>query len=90
MANHNPTAKTALVTGASSGMGKEIAKRLLRDGLTVVVAARSLDKMADLEPLGAHPVRLDITDNDEIEHAVGAIADRHGGVAVLVNTAGFG
>ena len=44
---------TALVTGASSGMGKSIAKRLIADGYLVYVAARSTDKMADLAELGA-------------------------------------
>ncbi|TJX13847.1 MAG: SDR family NAD(P)-dependent oxidoreductase, partial [Mesorhizobium sp.] len=37
--------KTALVTGASSGMGKEIAKRLIQDGFQVYVAARQIDRM---------------------------------------------
>ena len=43
------TQSTALVTGASSGMGKSIAKRLIADGYLVYVAARSIDKMKDLE-----------------------------------------
>jgi len=41
----NQIQKTSLVTGASSGMGKEIAKRLIRDGYRVFVAARQLEKM---------------------------------------------
>lgn len=53
--------KIALITGASSGMGKEIAKSLLNDKLIVVVAARSVDKMADLKELDAHPLHMDIT-----------------------------
>ena len=48
--------KTALVTGASSGMGKEIAKRLIKDGLQVFVAARHTEKMNDLVKLGAKAV----------------------------------
>ncbi|STV72562.1 short chain dehydrogenase [Klebsiella michiganensis] len=39
-----PEKKTALVTGASSGMGKAIARRLIQDGYQVYVAARSIDK----------------------------------------------
>lgn len=58
--------KTALVTGASSGMGKEIAKRLLADGFQVYVAARSVDKMSDIADLGAIPVRMDISKDEEI------------------------
>ena len=44
--------KTALVTGASSGMGKAIARRLIQDGYQVYVAARHVEKMADLVSLG--------------------------------------
>ncbi len=45
--------KTALVTGASSGMGKVIARRLIQDGYQVYAAARSVEKMNDLAQLGA-------------------------------------
>lgn len=80
----------ALVTGASSGMGKVIAKRLINDGLTVIVAARSYDKMADLETLGAHRLRLDIANEASIQTAVNEILDTHNGVDILINNAGFG
>ncbi|TIT78147.1 MAG: oxidoreductase [Mesorhizobium sp.] len=82
--------KTALVTGASSGMGKEIAKRLIQDGLQVYVAARQTDKMEDLAALGARPLRMDISKNEEIEAAVASILAEVDGVDVLVNNAGFG
>lgn len=82
--------KTALVTGASSGMGKAIAKRLLSDGFHVYVAARSVDKMADLSSLGATPLKMDISKDEEITAAVEAILRESGGVDVLVNNAGFG
>jgi NAD(P)-dependent dehydrogenase (short-subunit alcohol dehydrogenase family) len=82
--------KTALVTGASSGMGKEIAKRLIADGFQVYVAARSVEKMADLATLGAVPLRLDISKEAEIQSAVDTILQQVGGVDVLVNNAGFG
>ena len=90
MGNSQNNPKVALVTGASSGMGKEIAKRLLSDGLTVAVAARSIDKMADLEQLGAHRLRMDITDDGSVQAAVKEIIETHGGVDILVNNAGFG
>lgn len=81
---------SALVTGASSGMGKAIAKRLIADGYLVFVAARNVDKMADLAQLGAIPLSMDISKDDEIVAAVKSIADGTGGVDVLVNNAGFG
>lgn len=82
--------KTALVTGASSGMGKAIAKRLIEDGYQVYVAARSVDKMADLAKLGAQPLRMDVSKDEEIVAGVGTILSQTGGVDVLVNNAGFG
>ena len=51
--------KVALVTGASSGMGKAIAQKLLKDGLIVVAAARRVGEMEDLKALGADVVTYD-------------------------------
>jgi short-subunit dehydrogenase len=82
--------KVALVTGASSGIGKEIAKRLLIDGHTVIVIARSLDKMADLEALGAIRLKADVTDDAQIQSVINTINADYGGVDILVNNAGFG
>lgn len=82
--------KTALVTGASSGMGKAIARRLIDDGYQVYVAARSLNKMTDLAELGAQPLRMDISRDEEIVSGVNTILSQTGGVDVLVNNAGFG
>ncbi|WDR06086.1 oxidoreductase [Devosia rhodophyticola] len=82
--------KVALVTGASSGMGKVIAKQLIKDGLSVIVAARRLEKMDDLQALGAHPIALDISNEQSIAAAVSEIKTQFGGVDILVNNAGFG
>ena len=82
--------QTILVTGASSGMGKAMAGKLIREGHTVYAAARRLDRMRDLEDLGAIPLQMDITRDDDIVAVVDRIASGHGGVDVLVNNAGFG
>ena len=82
--------KSALVTGASSGMGKEIAKRLIADGYQVFVAARRVAEMEDLRALGARPLRLNITQEADIVAVAEVIAAEVGGVDVLVNNAGFG
>ncbi|MBR0799161.1 oxidoreductase [Bradyrhizobium jicamae] len=82
--------KTALVTGASSGMGKEIAQRLIKDGFQVFVAARHVDKMDDLVKLGARSMRMDISNEGEIKATVDTILGEVDGVDVLVNNAGFG
>jgi NAD(P)-dependent dehydrogenase (short-subunit alcohol dehydrogenase family) len=85
-----PQNKTALVTGASSGMGKAIARRLIQDGYQVYVAARKVENMADLARLGAQPLRMDISKDDEIVAGINTILSQTGGVDVLVNNAGFG
>jgi NAD(P)-dependent dehydrogenase (short-subunit alcohol dehydrogenase family) len=71
-------------------MGKETAKRLLRDGHTVYVAARRVEQMQDLQAMGAIALKMDITQEDDIAAAVQTITAGHGGVDVLINNAGFG
>ena len=80
----------ALVTGASSGIGREIVKQLLDDGLVVYAAARSIEKMNDLQETGAIPLRMDVTRNEDVAAAIATIGLQHGGVDILVNNAGFG
>ena len=82
--------KTVLITGASSGIGEETAKKLLEQGYTVYVAARRLEKMQDLEELGAHAIRMDITREADIVAAVDRITAEQGGIDILINNAGFG
>ena len=82
--------KTALVTGASSGMGKAIAKRLVEDGYQVYAAARHVERMDDLAQLGARPVRMDISSEAEVATVIDTILAEVGAVDVLVNNAGFG
>jgi NAD(P)-dependent dehydrogenase (short-subunit alcohol dehydrogenase family) len=82
--------KTALVTGASSGMGKAIARQLIADGFQVYVAARQIDKMKDLALLGARTLRMDISRDEDIQAAVNAILSEVDAIDVLVNNAGFG
>lgn len=79
-----------LVTGASSGMGKDFAKALLKEGMLVYTAARRLENMDDLKELGAIPLQMDITKEEDIQSVVATITRDHGGVDVLINNAGFG
>lgn len=80
----------ALVTGASSGIGKEAAKRLAAKGFRVYPAARRLEAMADLMPLGCCPVRLDLNDPQAVEQVVTDIVAETGGIDVLVSNAADG
>lgn len=82
--------RTALVTGASSGMGKAIAKRLIKMGFKVYAVARHVENMEDLAKLGATTLRMDISRREDIKATVDTILGEVGGVDVLVNNAGFG
>lgn len=76
---------TALVTGASSGIGAATARRLAADGFDVIVAARRLDRLEELAAtIGAHAIQLDVTDDG----SVAALAEQVGELDVLINNAG--
>ena len=83
----------ALVTGANKGIGKEIARQLGAQGLTVLVGARDLERgeeaAAELKASGvnSHAVRLDVTDETSIAEAARRIEEEFGGLDVLVNNA---
>ncbi len=83
------TSQVVLVTGASSGIGKAIAKQLISDGLIVYVAARRVEKMQDLEQLGAIALIMDITQEADINQVVERIERESNGVDILVNNAGY-
>ena len=82
--------QTVLITGASSGIGEETAKKLLAEGYTVYVAARRIEKLRGLEDLGAHAIEMDITTEEDIVAAVDRITAEQGGIDILINNAGFG
>ena len=82
--------KVALVTGASSGMGKEFARRLNAQGYKVYGAARRVEKMEELKKLGIVPVKMDITDQKDIDAVSDKILSEEGRLDVLINNAGFG
>ena len=82
--------KVALVTGASSGMGKEFARRLNGEGYLVYGAARRVEKMEDLKKDGIIPVKMDVTDAGDIDAVADKIITEQGRLDVLVNNAGFG
>ncbi|MBX0328005.1 oxidoreductase [Oscillochloris sp. ZM17-4] len=82
--------KTVLITGASSGIGKATAQKLLSEGgYTVYVAARRVEKMQDLAQQGAIPLAMDVTDDAQMVAAVERITKEQGGVDILINNAGF-
>jgi NAD(P)-dependent dehydrogenase (short-subunit alcohol dehydrogenase family) len=84
----------ALVTGASSGLGRHFALTLARAGAVVVLAARSADKLAEaaaeIGRLGSRAISipLDVTDASSVREAVARAEAEMGGLTTLVNNAG--
>ena len=88
------TGKTALVTGASSGLGSHFAQTLTQAGANVVLAARRTDRLkAQAKAIkNAHTqiswVPLDVTQKASVEAAFSSSVDTHGQIDIVVNNAG--
>lgn len=77
--------KIAVVTGASSGIGRATAEVLARDGWHVIVAARRRERIEEVaERIGGTAIALDVTDQDSVDH----LASQLPRVDLLVNNAG--
>ncbi|HKX14960.1 MAG TPA: SDR family NAD(P)-dependent oxidoreductase, partial [Propionibacteriaceae bacterium] len=83
-------AKTALVTGASSGIGQATALQLAELGYTVYAGARRVERMSDLADRGIRTTAVDLTDDASMVALVAEIIDDTGRIDVLVNNAGYG
>lgn len=80
---------TALVTGASSGIGEATVRALLADGWTVYAGARRVERMRSLELIGGRVLALDVAEEASVRAAVARIGEEAGGVDALVNAAGY-
>jgi NAD(P)-dependent dehydrogenase (short-subunit alcohol dehydrogenase family) len=85
----------AVVTGANRGIGLEVVRQLARQGMTVILGARDLDKgktaaapLSD-EGLNVLPYQLDVTDPASIDRLAAQLKEKFGHVDVLVNNAGI-
>jgi NAD(P)-dependent dehydrogenase (short-subunit alcohol dehydrogenase family) len=86
--------KVVVITGASSGIGRETALKVGEAGAKVILVARTREKLeevvAEIEASGgqafAHPA--DLSDTDDLDRVTAEILDEHGGVDILVNNAG--
>jgi NAD(P)-dependent dehydrogenase (short-subunit alcohol dehydrogenase family) len=81
-----------IVTGASSGLGEQLARALAGAGAVPVLAARRADRLASLrdEIPGADPVTCDVTDEDDRRRLIETVVERHGRLDGLINNAGAG
>lgn len=77
--------KTALVLGASRGLGAAIAKGLAAEGVTVYAAARSIDKIEASDRM--HPIAVDLSDKASVAALIATMKEK-GGVDILVNNSG--
>jgi len=83
--------KTAVVTGASSGMGRDIAIRLAGKGFRVIAAARRKERLEELaaQNQGIVPRQVDLSDVEDREKFCRYLSDQEEPVSVLVNNAGY-
>jgi NAD(P)-dependent dehydrogenase (short-subunit alcohol dehydrogenase family) len=84
--------RTAIVTGASSGLGARMARTLHDAGANVAIAARRLDRLKELanDLPNALPIQCDVASDDDVDALVDAVTQRYGSVDILVNNAGTG
>jgi NADP-dependent 3-hydroxy acid dehydrogenase YdfG len=80
--------KTAVVTGASSGIGLATAQALVAEGVRVAAGARRVDRLAEVGE-GAIPLPLDVTDPESCTAFVEQAVEQLGGLDILVNAAGL-
>jgi 3-hydroxybutyrate dehydrogenase len=87
--------KIAVVTGAASGIGKQIATVFFQHGAKVAIADLNLDAARaaarELDPSGARAmaVAMDVTDEEQVDAGIKAVAEQLGGIDVLVSNAGI-
>jgi 3-oxoacyl-[acyl-carrier protein] reductase len=87
--------KTAIVTGASRGIGKAIAQRLAAAGAKVACVARSADKLAEtvdaIKAAGgdAEAHKCDVSDSESVTQLIESLAEKWGGLDIVVNNAGI-
>ncbi|MEY8352394.1 SDR family oxidoreductase [Lachnospiraceae bacterium 54-53] len=88
--------KFAIVTGASSGLGRQFALALAREGVNVAIVARRIERLEmvkkEIEELGVkcYTHKCDVTKTEEITKVVADVKENFGRIDILVNNAGLG
>ena len=81
--------KPVLITGCSTGIGRETAAQLAGKGWNVYATARKLDAISDLKDAGCKTLALDVTDERSMTEAVASVEQDGGAIGSLVNNAGY-
>jgi 3-hydroxybutyrate dehydrogenase len=87
--------KVSIITGAASGIGKEIAIEYAQEGAIVVIADLNLEAAkavaSEIEANGgqAHAVAMDVTSENQVNTAVGEVANKYGRIDILISNAGI-
>ena len=90
------TGRVAVVTGASSGLGVQMAKALARQGADIAILARRKEKLEtvaeEIRKLGVKciPVQCDVTDTEAVKKAADTVESEFGKIDILINNAGSG
>lgn len=91
----NLNGRVAVVTGASSGLGKQMALAFARQGASLAILARRMERLEEFKPelikAGAKevlPIKCDVTSTDDIDAAAKAVEKKFGKVDILLNCAG--
>lgn len=97
MAQDSVSGRTALITGASAGIGKAFAEVFASNGWNIVITARRAERLEALASelsskykITATPIPQDLADPDGVKHLLGGIAARGLSIDGLVNDAGYG
>lgn len=89
----NKKSKLALVTGASSGIGRDIARELAQKNYNLILVARDYQKLEELKKqLKAQItiIQMDLSNNENCKKLHEEVKNKFGNIDILVNNAGFG
>lgn len=84
---------TALITGATSGIGRETAKRFANEGIDLVICGRRLDRLTQLQnqlssKTNVHVLNFDVRDKELVANSINSLPDEFSNIDILVNNAG--